>query len=452
MDSTNNKRKKPNLSGDDRKKVVSKCLEASIECDGMRSLRKKDALAIADEFSCSYSTIKRIWSRAKNNYYNNKEVSAFRASPLMKKRCGRKRLYDALDVSLELSKVEENKKQTYRSVSQQLDISAATLWRMFKQNPDLFHKPKVSLIPFLTDENMLVRLHYALNQVETKKVNGEDIFYFDPQYDRVYLDEKWFYITPKTRQLYLSCFEEAKVRRIKNKGHMTKVQFLCAVARPRFQDNDPNKECTFDGLIGLWDFTKVEAAQRKSKNYNRGDPVRKNINIDAATYKRFVLEKVIPRIEEVWPDRRPTYTIKLQHDNARVHFGNDDADFQQLNVDGRRFQFELAEQPANSPDTNILDLCFFNSLQSLQFKEGQAQSMDELIDMVNAAWNRYNPVTLNRSFLTHQSCLDQILCHGGDNHYKMIRPSKDRLYKHGKLVTTMELTEDAAEAYKNYLG
>jgi hypothetical protein len=39
--------------------------------------------------------------------------------------------------------------------------------------------------------------------------------------------------------------------------------FLCALARPRFDDNG---NCTFDGKIGMWPFVEKVEAQRRSDN------------------------------------------------------------------------------------------------------------------------------------------------------------------------------------------
>jgi hypothetical protein len=45
------------------------------------------------------------------------------------------------------------------------------------------------------------------------------------------------------------------------------------------------------------------------------------------------------------------------------------------------FDIELISQPANSPDLNVLDLGFFNSIQSLQHQYSP-RTIDEMIDAV----------------------------------------------------------------------
>lgn len=55
----------------------------------------------------------------------------------------------------------------------------------------------------------------------------------------------------------------------------------------------------------------------------------------------------------------------MQQDNARPHNVNDDPELiAACTADG--WDIRLVNQPPNSPDTNILDLGFFNSIQSLQ--------------------------------------------------------------------------------------
>jgi hypothetical protein len=62
-----------------------------------------------------------------------------------------------------------------------------------------------------------------------------------------------FFLTEKQESIYLVDGELEPERRVQNKAHITKVMFLTAVARPRF---DANGVCTFDSKIGMWPFVK----------------------------------------------------------------------------------------------------------------------------------------------------------------------------------------------------
>ncbi|RHY66343.1 hypothetical protein DYB38_010789 [Aphanomyces astaci] len=91
----------------------------------------------------------------------------------------------------------------------------------------------------------------------------------------------------------------------------------------------------------------------------------KSIIVTKDVYRTFLLDKVLPSIVAVWP--HSSSTIKLQHDNARTHVTSSDAELTSLFADDKaiRWHFELAPQPPNSPDTNILDLGFFAAVQSV---------------------------------------------------------------------------------------
>jgi hypothetical protein len=90
----------------------------------------------------------------------------------------------------------------------------------------------------------------------------------------------------------------------------------------------------------------------------------------------------------------------------------------------------LINQPANSPDLNVLDLGFFNSLQSLTY-DTISRNLDDLIVNVENEFVNYDPDTLNRVFLTLQGCLIEVMKDGEGNRYKIPHIDKDRLQSLG---------------------
>jgi hypothetical protein len=107
-------------------------------------------------------------------------------------------------------------------------------------------------------------------------------------------------------------------------------------------------------------------------------------SVTTAEYWEFILEKVLPAIEEKWPEDQEG-TIKIQHDNAMpLHINNSDPAFQEA-VCHSKFDIELTYQPPNSPDLNVLDLGFFNAIQSLQHQSG-AQTIEELVAAMEDAF------------------------------------------------------------------
>ncbi|ETV82539.1 hypothetical protein H257_05143 [Aphanomyces astaci] len=94
----------------------------------------------------------------------------------------------------------------------------------------------------------------------------------------VHVDEKWFYLTKVNRRYYVYDDEEVAARTVKSKHFITKVMFLAAVARPRF---DPHTRRVFDGKIGVWPFVEVVAAKRTSVNRDKGTLVTVPLSVNA---------------------------------------------------------------------------------------------------------------------------------------------------------------------------
>jgi len=112
----------------------------------------------------------------------------------------------------------------------------------------------------------------------------------------------------------------------------------------------------------------------------------------------------------------------------------------------------IINQPPNSPDMNVLDLGFFNSLQSLAYGTISG-SIDELIANVQKEFNEYDPSTLNRVFLTLQGCLIEVMKDGGGNRYKIPHMDEDRLEALGMLPKSLtvdrQLYENVMQSLSN---
>jgi hypothetical protein len=312
--------------------------------------------------------------------------------------------------------------------------------QMMHQNDKIIKKLNNQLKPVLTEHNKIMRMLYAFDRIKLLDDNG--IMQYDPSLLEVHIDEKWFFLTEKGQRTYVTKDELAPVRRVKNKLHITKVMFMCAVARPRF-NNDGN--CTFDGKIGMWPIVKMEAAQRSSNNRPRGTLITKPVNVTYQVYISFIINKLLPAIKAKFPrQHNPFLHIGLQHDNAPSHFGMDDPYWKAAINQETFWKFHLKEQPANSPDTNVLDLGFFCSIQSLQWQQEPASDIDGLIANVNRAWELYSPRTLERVWLSHQAVLNEILENYGDNNYKLPHMNKDGMRNdNGNLPLSIGVTEDA---------
>ncbi|ETV89236.1 hypothetical protein H257_00592 [Aphanomyces astaci] len=158
-----------------------------------------------------------------------------------------------------IRQVPHHDRQTLRSLAKKSGIAKTTIVRHMKDNPRL--KARSSYVkPFLTPTNIEARLRFAMGFVRPLP-NGT--FSFISMDNYVHVDEKWFYLTKVNRRYYVYDDEEVAARTVKSKHFITKVMFLAAVARPRF---DPHTRRVFDGKIGVWPFVEVVAAKRRSVN------------------------------------------------------------------------------------------------------------------------------------------------------------------------------------------
>jgi hypothetical protein len=242
----------------------------------------------------------------------------------------------------------------------------------------------------------------------------------------VYIDEKWFDMTKRSRKYYLLPEEQDPVRTIHNKNSIGKVMFLTAVAKPRYNEQ---KKVMFDGKIGIWAFVEETAAKNNSKNRLKGTMELKTIIVTRNVMREFLCEKVIPAIAYLWPDNEGT--IFIQQDNARTHvLPNDPVFLAAVKESGR--DIKLLQQPPNSPDLNALDLGFFSSIQSLTVQYAPT-TLKELIESVEQAFDGYDVDTLVRVFITLQSVMIEVMRVEGDNTYDIKHMGKVKLQREGNL-------------------
>ena len=97
------------------------------------------------------------------------------------------------------------------------------------------------------------------------------------------------------------------------------------------------------------------------------------------------------------------FEIRIQQDNATPH-GKADGDVMKEDGSIEGWNITLNNQPPNSPDLNILDLGFFNSIHSLQMKKTMS-TVDELITAVEQSFAELEYSTLNDLFMTLQSVM-----------------------------------------------
>lgn len=103
--------------------------------------------------------------------------------------------------------------------------------------------------------------------------------------------------------------------------------------------------------------------------------------------REYMIEKVLPAIRSKWPPEDAHKPIYIQQDNARPHLSPNDKLFCDV-AKQHGFDIRLVCQPANSLDLNILDLGFFNSIQSIQYKT-TSRTLEGLVAVVDRAFQDY---------------------------------------------------------------
>ena len=259
--------------------------------------------------------------------------------------------------------------------------------------------------------------------------------------DLIHINEKWFYVMKDGQRFIIAADEEEPYRHVQHKSFLTKIMFLCVVARPRY---DTRENAWFDRKIGIWPIGKWELAKRSSKKCTKGMPEWKNQCITWDVYREYLIQKFLPAVKEKWPTRNGR--IWLQQDGAKSHIQEDDVEFKEA-VDEIGLKLTMFSQSPNSPDTNILDLGFFRAIQS--FNDDCPANEEELIKLVEKAYGEYPYRKLNRVWLTLQSCLNMIIENDGGNDYKIPHMGKESMERRGLLPGVLDITPAATAWHSN---
>jgi hypothetical protein len=421
------KTKKRNLTTVERLQAVAMLVQ-SMGKDGRfgRGCLKK----IREHFGVTRQLIWRLWRRAESA----RAGGIIEESEIISRKnlCGRRPIYFKEPMADAIRNTPLLKRRSQRKLACHLGVSAATIQRFVKNGFLRVHSN--TLKPFLTEENMVKRLLYALECVDPLQPTR-----YRDMYDVIHMDEKWFYISrEKERFLLLDDEEDDPYRAVSHKSHIKKVMFLCAVARPRY---DNTRNAWFDGKLGMWPVGKFVPAQKNSVNRAKGTMEWKNVNMTQDLYRTMMMDELIPALLTRWP-RGNNQTIRIQHDGAKAHIKDDDEWFNEA-LDEVGLNAKLYTQPANSPDTNILDLGFFRAIQSANDEVSTNEA--ELITHVQQSYENFPRQKLNYTWLTLQSCLNEIIeCHGSNN-YKIPHYNKQRMETNGELPVSLEVTERIQE-------
>ena len=295
--------------------------------------------------------------------------------------------------------------KTYRELSQALyrktgmRVHASTLkrtadyrkWRLV---------PKYTA-PSLSPEQMEERRKWALHHLSNDWEAHIDV------------DEKWFYTATRKRKTKVDpqwAAEGGPGRRpCSSKRHIPKVMFMAAVAKP-------NPQQRFDGRIGCFRCSVPDVTKRKSKNRDKGMPYERDVTVDAEFFEKMMREKIMPAAVKrmSWASK-----ITIQLDNARPHTGKNV--LEKLNAHGATFKppITFLLQPANSPDTNLNDLCFCNSMASAVSKKITTNTEALAKEVQEVYWKWHTAEKLTKLWALKSAVLARIVANDGGNQYNM---------------------------------
>lgn len=405
--------------------------------------------AVAQNFEIHRETVSKLWKLTMTQvpgYQTNQPIDpSFVLANLPTtvfdtkfRLTGRKPQFDNETVMQEIKNIDPSARRSIRSLAGALGVHRSTIERLKREDKLKVHT--MALKPKLNDDHYLNRLHHCIAKIDRNTINAATGLKYKTMYNEVHVDEKWFFLVKDGGRYYLAADETPPdAIRVQHKSHITKVMFLCALARPKY--NNTTRQW-FDGLIGIYPVGELSMYQRRSATHQRSDIMWQNFNLDRDEYERMIIDLVLPDIKRKMPLNN---NIILQQDGASAHLPADDPDFKAKVAElygGNEDAVKLYTQPAQSPDLNVNDLGFFHSLQSIYYKKSPKNSI-ELIEIVEEAFKAYPVNKLNRIWLTLQSCMNLIIEDRGDNKYKTPHMNKDRLERLGQLPISIPVTQDA---------
>jgi hypothetical protein len=336
---------------------------------------------------------------------------------------------------------------TYQSFARQFNarygiaIPWRTLYDWFKR---LGVSQQYSFVkPALKDKHKEWRLRFILEKLQPH--DGD--FHIRDQRYHVHVDEKWFYAVREYHKIKVLPDQQFPDETTRHKSHIIKVMFVAVLGMPQMVNGEK-----WDGKIGLFPVTRITQAKRNSEYRLAGTDVVENVNLTADVYYDLMTREdgILAAIRDKMYWARNA-NIVIQHDGAPAHWhGTNNLRLPEAGaLHGWNITFQT--QPAQSPDLNVCDLCFFNSLQKRSFDlRSKSNTPQQLMDTVRQAWQEYDADTLERCWGHLFAVYREILADKGDNQYIRPHSSVGLRQKHeaGTLdpIVTMDMYLNAVEA------
>lgn len=360
---------------------------------------------IAKEFSVSNQTL----MRAVNDYFlaaNNNELVPDLSKNITEALGAPSKRTPEVEMEIKAYNSGRSGRTTIRNIATNTGLAKSTLSRYLDEMESKVITMRLK--PKLTENHKLRRLEFVLNKI---RPNGS---LFKSFRNQVHIDESWFFLNTNGEFVRVFPGEETpEWLAVQHKSHIRKVMFLTVLALPR-------PEFDFDGKIGIWRVCEEVIASRKSKLHNRGDVYEQDCTVTSEWYRDCMVgdDGILATIckKMPWMERRCLY---VQHDGAPGHNGKGNLQAFEDYISTIDFNLKMDTQPAQSPDLNINDLGFYNSLKSrVNLTKDTGGSLQNMIDTVYEEFDSYDAKTLTRLWANLVENYRQIIEHLGGNAYK----------------------------------
>lgn len=206
------RRKKPEQSDLVRMELLTTLLATAVDGKHPHGLLKELSL----KFRVSRMFIWRLWSRSGASRAAGRALARDYCS--RKKLCGWKGKYSTDEMKESLKGILLRHRMTVRATAKRLGVSHMTVQRLKEKKE--FRRFTSNLRPVLTEINQVARLMFCLDEINESTMDYKDM------YDRIHIDEKWFYMCRDKQSYILANDEKDPCRRVKNKLHIQKVRHL----------------------------------------------------------------------------------------------------------------------------------------------------------------------------------------------------------------------------------
>lgn len=299
--------------------------------------------------------------------------------------------------------------------------------------------------PKLTDQHKLNRIRYVLEQVVD--LDAAHPVYRD-MFGHIHIDEKWFYILTNGKSVLVAPDEELPdCPEAQHKSHILKGMFMSVCGRGQ-------QKLKFTGLCGVHECTKWLPALRNSVNRPAGTLVETDVSVTSEYYRETMETRMLPQIIENMPwAGLGGHELVIQHDGAPAHNGKGNEAYwpEMLQRMYPRRKITIITQPAQSPDLNINDLGFFNSLQSLA-ADTDPENLSALMDSVEECYWNYDAQTLERVWQAQFNMYNCILQAKGGNNYAQPHTGVSKRQRRGELAVEVKASKANIEACRVLVG